>query len=672
MSLLHDVAVRLDELDIPLDVRGLALAACSSDDALSSAVAGHPVELPPADRDQPHADAAVRLAAITVAGFRGIGQEVTLDLAPVNGLTLVVGNNGSGKSSFAEAVEFVLTGDNTRWSKRSKVWRDGWRNLHHPDPAFVRAGFVSAKASDPVAITRTWEAGAKLEDHTIEASDGEDLEARGWSAGLELYRPFLPYGELGALVDDGPTALHDTLSAVLGLDVLTAGAKRLRADRLDRQRAIKDSTAAAASLADEIAAIDDPRAADVATLLRAPHPDPEAVASHADDSRPDLDPAMDVLRVLVGLPGPDLDAVRHAADALDNAVDMVRSAEASDPAHELETAELLAAAQRWHVLHGDGDCPVCGGAPLDATWSARAHAVEAELRDRAGAVEGATGVLTAARRVLAAVASDPPVSLHRAGMADVDASLVLQTWEALAAARTVEDDRERAVQIRKGAEAVSNALVDLRARAKAALAERTDDWAPTARRLDAWVQQARLAREDDRLTLSLKAAEDAVNLVLDKIRAERWTPIAEQARAIWQDLGQASSVQIEDVALTGTGTRRRVEVSVTVDGIDGAALGVMSQGELHALALSLFLPRACLPESPFGFIVIDDPVQSMDALRVDGLATVLSKTAQTRQVVVFTHDERLVEAVLQQRIPTTLIEVHRAADSDVRPQPRPA
>jgi wobble nucleotide-excising tRNase len=51
---------------------------------------------------------------------------------------------------------------------------------------------------------------------------------------------------------------------------------------------------------------------------------------------------------------------------------------------------------------------------------------------------------------------------------------------------------------------------------------------------------------------------------------------------------------------------------VTVDGVEGAALGVMSQGELHAMALSLFLPRATLPESPFRFVVIDDPVQSMD------------------------------------------------------------
>ena len=44
-------------------------------------------------------------------------------------------------------------------------------------------------------------------------------------------------------------------------------------------------------------------------------------------------------------------------------------------------------------------------------------------------------------------------------------------------------------------------------------------------------------------------------------------------------------------------------------------------------------------------MVIDDPVQSMDPSRVDGLAWALEETAQTRQVIVFTHDERLHEAV---------------------------
>jgi hypothetical protein len=130
-------------------------------------------------------------------------------------------------------------------------------------------------------------------------------------------------------------------------------------------------------------------------------------------------------------------------------------------------------------------------------------------------------------------------------------------------------------------------------------------------------------------------------------------------------LRQQSNVELGGVHLQGVATRRSVSLEVTVDGVPGAALGVMSQGELNALALSLFMPRASLPESPFRFMVIDDPVQSMDPSRVEGLAQALHEAPRTRQVVVFTHDDRLPEAVRHLLIPATMIEVTRRPSSVV-------
>jgi hypothetical protein len=121
--------------------------------------------------------------------------------------------------------------------------------------------------------------------------------------------------------------------------------------------------------------------------------------------------------------------------------------------------------------------------------------------------------------------------------------------------------------------------------------------------------------------------------------------------------------------LTGTANRRQVDVSVTVDGSPGAALGVMSQGEVNALALSIFLPRATMPESPFRFLVIDDPVQAMDPAKVEGLARVLEEVARSRQVLVFTHDDRLPEAVRRLGIPAHTLEVSRRPGSVVEVRP---
>ena len=157
----------------------------------------------------------------------------------------------------------------------------------------------------------------------------------------------------------------------------------------------------------------------------------------------------------------------------------------------------------------------------------------------------------------------------------------------------------------------------------------------------------------------LKPAEAWLKKAAAGIRDDRFAPIAEKAAGIWEHLRQQSHVELGRIQLTGEGTRRRVALDVTVDGVEGAALGVMSQGELHSLALSLFVPRATLAESPFRFIVIDDPVQSMDPARVDGLARVLESASADRQVVVFTHDDRLPEAVRRLDIAAEIVEVTR-------------
>ena len=171
----------------------------------------------------------------------------------------------------------------------------------------------------------------------------------------------------------------------------------------------------------------------------------------------------------------------------------------------------------------------------------------------------------------------------------------------------------------------------------------------------------------------LKASEGWLKDTVLQVRAERFRPIADQARDLWEQLRQESSVQLDDVMLAGSATQRRLELSVSVDGSDSSALGVMSQGELHALALSLFLPRATLPESPFRFLVIDDPVQSMDPARVDGLAKVLELVARNRQVIVFTHDDRLPESVRRLGIDARVLGVTRRTHSqiEIREQLKP-
>jgi hypothetical protein len=109
------------------------------------------------------------LSKLTIEGFRGIGQKATLDLTPGPGLTLVVGRNGSGKSSFAEGLELLLTGGTYRWMKRSEVWKGGWRNLHNKQTS-LQAVLAIEGEKGPCTVAREWSDGQEHEDRHMACS----------------------------------------------------------------------------------------------------------------------------------------------------------------------------------------------------------------------------------------------------------------------------------------------------------------------------------------------------------------------------------------------------------------------------------------------------------------------------------------------------------------------
>ena len=103
---------------------------------------------------------AVYLTAIEVEGFRGIGPATTLTIDPGPGLTLVVGRNGSGKSTFSEALEMLLLG--TASAGRSES-RSGATGGKPPPPTHaVAATFTVDGRRVPLDVARAWKDGAGL------------------------------------------------------------------------------------------------------------------------------------------------------------------------------------------------------------------------------------------------------------------------------------------------------------------------------------------------------------------------------------------------------------------------------------------------------------------------------------------------------------------------------
>lgn len=658
------------KLKFDAKVMALVDAACHGRAQLETALVGlaegSDVALEPVAKSEKPKPPGIYVQQITAAGFRGIGPKAKLELPPGPGLTLVVGRNGSGKSSFADALELSLTGHCSRWKDRTSEWRDGWRNLHQPDSAEVGAVLL-VENGPSVGVTRTWTKEAGLGEDKVTVRRGQEkfggLDALGWEAAVKTFRPFLSYAELSVLVES-PSQLFDSLKAILGLGDLREALTHLTEAKTRRDGARK---AVARRLKDELRpgleALEetDERAKACLGLLKtqkAKNWDLDALAQVVTGGQ--AEGPSEALRALVKLRGPDLERIEEGVKNLREAMSAREALAGSSEAMNASLAKVLDEAIRFHEQH-QGDCPVCER-PLGAQWpdTARTRLEQAaELAKRVREAEQRVESCMRAARRLVVPSSAALESAQSLGLPETAGEL----WKAWALAP--QQAGELCEHLERHAEPLWEAVEGLRNAAAAKLAELDTQWTPLATAIAQWLPEAREVKAQGGLLASLKQAEAWLKGAESTIQERRFEPLATRARELWNMLRQQSNVNLDNVMLTGRNTRRRVELDVKVDGEGGVALGVMSQGELNALSLSLFLPRMTLPESPFHFMVIDDPVQAMDPHKVDGLARVLQEVAKTRQVIIFTHDTRLQEAVRRLKIDATVLEVQRQTDSRV-------
>lgn len=677
---LIDSILDLADADASLseEAKLLVLAALQGDEGLEHALTGvypnRPTRSASCEQEQVE-PAGAFVKSIRVEGFRGVGPKADLPLEPTSGLTIVAGRNGSGKSTFAEAFEFALTGKSYRWDskrKKSVVWTEHWRNIHHSGSCGIRIDL----AEESVGVSTIgvgWADGArKLEDRsTWVQRPGQPREAGlgslGWERAIELYRPILSYDELGGVLEAGPSELHDALAVILGLEQMTEAQRRLAEAVKSLREPQKTVRAEAAELKDLLAAQEDERATRARTLLESKRPDLDKLQALATGTAARPDGELAKLKLLTQPHLPSLDEVQEVAQRLRDSV--ARLLEVSGLSIDLVERQenLLRQALELHRHRGDGPCPVCGQGVLDRAWRAGAEAELAgeddqrkQIRDVRQRLDTATA---SAHELIDSVFQ--PIQPGRFELTRLPAAeAAWRRWsqpppDPVALAQHLEDTyTELAV-----------AITSLGEEATTALLQHQDAWAPHATRLSEFVLKARNARQgEDKLRIA-EAANNFMKRNGTLLRNRALEPLAEKARNIWATLRQESNVDLGGVQLDGNGTSRRVKLLAEVDGMQAGALGVMSQGELHALALALFLPRATMKDSPFRFIVLDDPIQAMDPAKVDGLVQVLAELAHDRQVVVMSHDDRLPEAVRRMGVDARILEISRGGNSTVQVVP---
>ena len=489
---------------------------------------------------------------IAVEGFRGIGPRSELSLTPGPGLTIVYGVNGSGKSTFVDALEVLFDGRSYRFEGRGPEWQQAWFNAHTPDGGLIDIEFALVPPTpEPTILRRRWTRERFNEsrgDERFDVTPTDELKRLGWTSAVHEFRPILGRAEFGPLFDEDESLQSGEESLV---DRSTPLASRIRTRSGDA----------------------DPMAARIDTALekwrQAYHP---------------------------------LERELKAWGAVHQGVMPRYATRRSAPStRPLRLATGVGEEQR--------DLPP----PKYWDWPAMLELIEqpnASYRQQRRLPHLITRLITKIK------------SLRR-GTADT----------------------------RKLS---SGTLPEL------ALAYREHMSPDDSLR---W-QELRGSRVESRTRVYGE-------MLVDAIHQAGLNEFSKNVRTFWEALRYKRPLQVDSVALSqvyfgGTGGRAiRTALNLQIDGKHDVERGVLSEGEMHSLALSVFLPTLMRPESPFKFAVIDDPGQTLDEDAIDGLIDSLEEAAESLQVVVFTHDKRLLNTAEQAGVEHTHVNLIRGAHSHV-------
>ncbi|MFH2014089.1 MAG: AAA family ATPase [Patescibacteria group bacterium] len=177
----------------------------------------------------------MRLKKLTIKGFRGFNDEqhILLD----SNVILVYGLNGSGKSSFTEALEWLFFGEISRQRlsrcKSEYQYEEYLRNLFYisSDNPFVEVEGTIAGTS--VVVRK--EIMLTGERFLIDGKEVANLETLNLNF-ENYFRPMLAQTEIKALVDSEQKDRWEQLSSILGQDNLT----RLRENLITLRNTKKD------------------------------------------------------------------------------------------------------------------------------------------------------------------------------------------------------------------------------------------------------------------------------------------------------------------------------------------------------------------------------------------------------------------------------------------------
>ncbi len=672
----------------------------------------------------------MKLIAIRPANFRAFGASDWISLD--SELIVCAGSNGSGKTSLAEAVEWLLFGDTRRRQRGdsySKVeYRGSYANVHATDPVEV-----SARVLLDNGALRTLTRRLVITPQGIERSQTfVDGSEEGFHS-LDIYGnrdhyPVITQHGLQDFVHAGPKERRDAFCAMVGLDVLTSFKTILDRARNSFHRSppqeVTEARSALGSLRGKLAR----------------NPDTASLARTWDDELTQVDVARDwavltkaaqrlldtgttdELLLIEGLRKKKTEVSEKLFDSgvLQPPADLPRRVRSIAALHEdcsNTTMALEAAVSRlvasgvqisaagllllWEAglrLAEDAascSCPMCGQPTLTPE---RREALQAQIsrnRSHLQARADVTKLIEQLADRLAALCAEvagilPPrldaedrATLSRlASGAGIDVESHFDTWEkiresysqaerlhsdcALLLGRLsrVIDDREElgkeARALRGGVRRTIDALLAVAGEAgigserSAGLAQllraslsSTED----AKQVDALIEGLEARRHLETMSIynqmreSAAAESHAMERFLQEKQRAMLSRLESGIREYYDLMNPNAVARFSDLE-PATGAVRLMAESF---GDQMSAAACLSTSQLNCLGLAIQLVRTTASRSPFGFVVLDDPFQSMDAEHCESLiSSVLPRLMddEGKQVIMLTHFPRLADRIV--------------------------
>lgn len=656
----------------------------------------------------------MKVKSLTVSGFRGFSGTETFDFDA--DAVIIVGVNGSGKTSIFDAILWALAGTVERLGGEqdqlvSKYSSSGEARaevaLQRADGLEVRVvrrfdGKSHLSVEVPSGSVRGPAAEAELLDalwpDAKAAAEPWDALSRSLTRAI-----YLQQDSVRAFVEaDGEQGRFNVVGEIVGAGRVTELQRQLEASRNAWSRATNNASR-------EIEPMQGQRAALVQRLQRlgvsAAQGEEieqswqawrEAAQEFVDDdfdgagaqSAQSLDRALSSLQVRehheertaaaaeelvthLAAPPPAADpveplqaTVQQAEVAVESASERLARAQQSAAAerHRLvslrDEAEALQAFAHLALQHLGDTCPVCEQqyereatrARLEALASGakatEAAALETDVQEIASELQAAESRLADARAALRqAEQAHRAIAGWRQTLGQLAQDVDLEVTDGLSA---------KVEQLMLASRSAVERMRALRAQGeqlnlKLAVAAEVRQRAELERQLESLDRQL-LAREADLAARTetgelagqlLAALRDASSSV---VAAElgRIEPLLQRIYATVDPHPSFRAVRFLTRTIRGRGRLwtslddRSAGVSV-----DEPAT-VLSSSQLNVLAVTTFLSLNLAVDSlPLQLVALDDPLQSLDTVNLLGLADLLRRVKQSRQVIVSTHDERL-------------------------------